>query len=149
MNEILRTFVLSKQLSNDKNLQNMNTQTITSIANFLKGLSTYIDVLSLIDIDNINLDDPYYSIENMIRDNNGFDIEIIYYTDAIKYLAENDCSLRNSLEIAAEMGYEIKNINSELLASLLASSKAQEDFFDLKGEIETFFEELKEEEEEG
>ena len=45
--------------------------------------------------------------------------EIIYYSNAMKYLSENDNSLRESMEIADELGYKPKNINSELLATLL------------------------------
>ncbi len=52
------------------------------------------------------------------------------------------------MSLAADAGYEVKNLNSELLASLLASENTYKDFFDLKGEIDTFFEELPEEEEE-
>ena len=44
----------------------------------------------------------------------------------MEYLKENDPSLSESLEIAAELGYDFKNLNSEILASLLASRKEEE-----------------------
>ena len=44
--------------------------------------------------------------------------EIIYYNKAMEYLSEYDWSLRESAEIASSLGYELKNINSEMLATL-------------------------------
>ena len=120
----------------------------TKIETFLSELSTEIDVLNCIDIDNIDMSNPFDSICQMIEDNNGFDIEIIYYSNAIDFLAENDASLHESLEIASEYGYETQNLNSEILASLLASKLAREEFFELESEINDFFEDLEEEEEE-
>lgn len=56
------------------------------------------------------------------------DTEIIYYSNAIKYLQENDPSLRDSMDIVYEYWYTADKINSELLASLLASRNNQEDY---------------------
>ena len=120
----------------------------TKIENFLSELSTEIDVLNYVDIDNIDMSNPFDSICEMIEDNNGFDIEIIYYSNAIEFLSENDASLHESLEIASEYGYEVQNLNSEILASLLASKLVRDEFFELESEINDFFEELEEEEEE-
>jgi hypothetical protein len=65
-----------------------------------------------------------------------FDVEIIYYTKAMDYLRENDTSLTESFEIASELGYEVENLNSETLASLHASRKLEEDFWDIAEEID-------------
>ncbi len=119
----------------------------TKIENFLSDLSTEIDILNYVDIDNIDMLNPFDSICEMIEDNNGFDVEIIYYSNAIKFLAEHDASLEESLEIASEYGYEAHNLNSEILASLLASKLARDDFYGLESEITDFFEDLEEEEE--
>ena len=78
-----------------------------------------------------NFDDLYKEL----IENNFFIINIIYYDKAIKYLNENDKSLCKSLELADDFGYELKDLNSELLASLLASHNAQADFYNLKNEI--------------
>ena len=69
-------------------------------------------------------------------------MEIIYYSNAIKFLQENDPSLKESLEIASEFGYSLENLNSEVLASLLASRQAEEEFYDLQSEIDDFFQDL-------
>ena len=89
-------------------------------------------------IDDIN---SYDELEEALSDNNAFDIEIIYYARAIEYLKENDSSLFESMQIAQEYGYEPKHINSELLASLLATQNAREEFYELQSEIEEFFDE--------
>jgi intracellular sulfur oxidation DsrE/DsrF family protein len=117
------------------------------IENFLANLKTEIDVLYFVDIDNIDMSNPFDSICKMIEDNNGFDIDVIYYSNAIDYLSKNDPSLKKSLNIAAELCYEVQNLNSEILASLLASKLVREEFYELESEINDFFEELEEEEE--
>ena len=65
-----------------------------------------------------------------LRDNGYFNEEIIYYSNAINYLKENDASLSESLEIATEYGYTLENLNSEILASLHASKKKEETYFE-------------------
>ena len=118
----------------------MTTQsTHKTIEKFLSNLQTEVDILNYINIEDIDHSDPYNSIYEMLQDNGGFNIDIIYFSDAINYLKEHDQSLSDSLEIAIEYGYTIDNINSELLASLLASRNAEESFYDLKSEIEYFF----------
>ena len=114
----------------------------TKIENFLYALNTEIDVLSFVNIYNIDHSNAYDSIYQMIDNNGGFDIEVIYYSRAIEYLSENDPSLNESLEIASEFGYSCENLNSEILASLLASKNARNDFSELEEEINTFFENL-------
>jgi hypothetical protein len=114
------------------------------IEEFLKGLNTEIDILNCIDIESVN---SFTDISGQIEDNNGFDIEIIYYSRAMEYLMENDNSLQESMSIASDYGYKCKNINSELLASLLASQNAREEFNELENEINEFFDTLNEEEE--
>ncbi len=44
--------------------------------------------------------------------------EIIYYNKAMEYLSEHDWSLTESAEIASGLGFQLKNINSEMLATL-------------------------------
>ena len=118
------------------------------IETFLSELNTEIDVLNLIHVEDINLSDAYNSIYDMISDNNGFDMEVIYYSNAIEYLRENDPSLKESLEIASEYGFELDSLSSETLASLLKSQIEIENFAELESEINDFFAELEEEENE-
>ena len=131
---------------------NTTANTTAKIEAFLNSLDAKIEIndnlINYVDIENIDLSDAFSSIYDMIDENGGFNCEVIYYSNAIKYLQENDASLMESLEIAEEYGYELKHLNSEVLASLLASRNAREDFSDLMEEIEDFFAELEEEDEE-
>ena len=120
-------------------LSNVTTE---KIQKFLGKLNTDVDVNDCVTIEDIDFSDAYNSICDMISDNRGFDIDIMSYSSAIQYLQENDASLTESLGIAHDMGYEVGNLNSEILASLLASQNAREDFNDLSSEIDTFFEDL-------
>ena len=99
-----------------------NLENKHALIDFLNGL--HIDNLYLSDY--ISLDDidehiDFDSLTGLIDDNNGFDVDIIYYSNAIEYLSNNDASLHKSLELASEYGYELKDLSSELLASLLKS----------------------------
>jgi len=112
---------------------------VDKIEEFLGNLDTTIDILSMVNAEDINsFDDLYEALDN----NNGFDVEIIYYTSAMEYLRMHDSSLRCSLEIAEEYGFSLSSINSEVLASLLASSVCRDEFMELKSEIDDFFDEI-------
>lgn len=96
-------------------------------------------LLSDIDID-VSLQDEniesFDELREYLEDNNYFDVEIIYYSNAMEYLTEHDNSLQESLSIASDMGYSLEHLNSETLASLLASQNVRNDFEDLENEIE-------------
>lgn len=85
-------------------------------------------------------------VRNILDDANAFDVEIIYYSRAIEYLAENDNSLHESLSIASEMGFDLKNLSSETLASLLASQNEREAFADIETELQELLEKIMEDE---
>ena len=73
-----------------------------------------------------------------------YEQEIIYYSNAMKYLSENDTSLLDSLEIASEMGYEVSKLSSEILATLLYQKNLQEELSKLQSDIEDIFEKYEE-----
>ena len=122
--------------------QTRNEKIETFFAELDKRIDINDNLINYVDIDAIDNDDAFTSIYEMIEENYGFNIEIIYYSNAIKYLQENDPSLRESLEIAAEYGYEVKNLNSEILASLLKSQNVRDEFLYFRDEINEFFQEL-------
>lgn len=102
----------------------------------------YLDIRNYIGEDNLqelDFSNAFEGIYDILDDNNAFDIEIIYYSNAIQYLKEQDSSLSESIEIAIEYGIQLENINSELLASLLASKITREAFWGYKDEIDNFF----------
>jgi hypothetical protein len=61
--------------------------------------------------------------------------QVIYYNVAIEYLAHNDASLNRSMEIASDLGFEVKNINSELLATVLLNEEMGDTLSDNWSEI--------------
>jgi hypothetical protein len=118
---------------------------VDKIEEFLGNLDTTIDILSMVNAEDINSFDDLY---DKLDDCRGFEVEIIYYSNAMEYLRMHDTSLMCSMEIAEECGYTLSSINSELLASLLASSVCRDEFMELKSEIDDFFDELEDDEEE-
>jgi hypothetical protein len=115
-------------------------KTEKQITEFLKSIHIdNVDIMDFVNIDEIDHDNPSESIFDMINDNGGFNVDIIYYSNAIEYLKRHDNCLTESIEIAIEYGYTLENINSELLASLLASKKSMIDFWDYQDEINNFF----------
>jgi len=104
----------------------------------------HIDLLDYINAENVN---SFNDIYEQVEEQGGFNVEIIYYSKAMEYLMENDTSLQNSMELAADFGYTPENINSELLASLLASQYSMEELYKCEHEITEFFDTLDNEEE--
>jgi len=90
-----------------------------------------IDVLDCFDFNDLK-DLEVFEISDFISsavyDWNFLDVDIIYYYNAIRFLEENDPSLMISRDLALDMGYNLENLNSELLASLLSSSINRDDF---------------------
>lgn len=104
-----------------------------------------IDIMYYVDADEVHsFDDVFDSLD----ESRAFNVEMIYYSNAMEYLMERDPSLKESLEIANSYGYTVHNINSEVLASLLASKLCREEFMSYEDEITEFFNSLDEEDEE-
>ena len=124
----------------------MTNKTNAQITEFFNSLNSSLDhfaisdfIYSDEDLEAIDPTDAFFHISEVLSENNAFDVEVIYYQNAIEYLAKNDPSLSESLGLADELGYEIKNLNSEILASLLASQESREQFNALQSEIDAFF----------
>ena len=122
----------------------------TKLTKAEKRLQKVKEFLGTLNCEDIDL--PYFADEDVnsfdelrdkIEDNRGFDVEIIYYSNAIEYLKNNDASLRESLGLAAEMGFTPDNLSSEILAGLLATQNARKQFNELENEITEFFDSLK------
>jgi len=75
--------------------------------------SEYLDE----DITSLDLSLVYDSAIEMIEQE-----QVIYYGSAMEFLSENDSSLKDSLEIAQDCGLSPKQLNSEILATLLKQS---------------------------
>lgn len=68
--------------------------------------------------------------------------EIIYYSEAIKFLQENDPSLEDSLWIASEYGMELDDLSSETLASLLYQRMLMEEWGEIVDDLEEIIESI-------
>ena len=126
--------------------------TTAKIQEFFNSLDSQLKIndnlINYVDIEEIDDSNIFDSIYDMVQDKGGFDIDVIYYSNAMEYLRQYDSSLQRSLGIAADMGFELTNLNSEVLASLLKSEDARDEFTEFRDEIESFFSDLTEEEEE-
>jgi hypothetical protein len=58
----------------------------------------------------------------------------VYYDAAIRYLSNNDPSLRNSVELAADLGYNLKDLDSCTLANILCQEEQREDLAEVNFE---------------
>jgi len=117
------------------------------VRDFCCALDTEIDIACYVkDWEAIrSFDDLYEALENDAFYSAG---EVIYYSNAMKYLTENDTSLRESLALAEEQGYTLDKLNSETLATLLKSQNIRDEFEELRREVDDFFDDLEEPDEE-
>lgn len=93
------------------------------------------------DIDLANLyyeDDDFDEFNDKVYEAISYE-DVIYYSEAIKYLSREDASLSDSLEIASEHGYTTDQLNSELLATLLYQQKLNEQWYEISEQIEELF----------
>tara|TARA_R110000796_G_scaffold155109_1_gene271819 strand:+ start:807 stop:1169 length:363 start_codon:yes stop_codon:yes gene_type:complete len=115
----------------------MNTE---KTIQFLGKFETEIELINIFEYFNKENEDFIFDdfreciIESILN------FEIIYYTKAMAYLTEKDNSLRRSLEIAEVQGFEVKNLNSELLAALLYQDELYNDWNEIEEEIMQYFE---------
>ena len=124
-----------------------HTETTNKATEIIEEIYNVLQHNCDIDLKNEGVDLLDYDIDSLndyINENNLLDVYIIYYHRAMKYLMENDASLSESMELAQELGYEPKNINSELLASLHANKSNHEEFNTIQEELEELFEKLEE-----
>jgi hypothetical protein len=122
----------------------MTQENQQKVIDFLTGKNLDIDFANHL---GHNEFETFDEIRDILDNNNAFQVEIIYYSNAIDYLQKNDPSLRESLELASGMGYELKNLSSETLASLLASENTRIEFEELESEVSGLIDELLEQEE--
>lgn len=124
---------------------------IEALRTFLNGLKIeHIDICRYLYDDSevesiITNSNPFDKLLETITDNGIFnDIYIMYYTVALDFLRDNDPSLQDSLGLAHDLGFTAENLNSELLASLLAADIARNELSDKENAINEFVESLNE-----
>lgn len=89
------------------------------------------------DLDHDNADDLRDAMQEAINEQ-----EVIYYGRAMELLADEDTSLRESLELAQDMGYQPKDLSSEILATLILQDRLAGELGEL--DLEEAFDDEKE-----
>ena len=84
-----------------------------------------------------NIDNAEDLIEKIIEEISGE--EVIYYSNAMKYLLQNDPGLQISIGLAIDTGYKIDDINSELLAKILKQNKLDDELLSLEDDIKKIY----------
>ena len=110
-----------------------------TLLELLNSLKLDIDFDCIQDIEEIT---SFEELKEELQNNLMLDVSVIYCSNAIEYLSKNDPSLTTSLELASDMGFESASINSEVLASLLATEELKDSFYGCSEEIEEFFNEV-------
>lgn len=77
-------------------------------------------------------------LREVLEENGYFNVEIIYYENAINYLRDNDPSFKRAFELAQEVDYRIIDLSSEVLASLVATDDLYEQWNKKEQEIQDF-----------
>jgi hypothetical protein len=114
----------------------------TNLWNLPSDFIGYADIQEML-TESEKTSDLLEMLTDYFEDSNGLlNVEIIYYSEAMKYLQENDPSLVDSLYLAAEYRFDLKNLNSEILASILASEQNRESFGEFLKELENELESL-------
>jgi len=88
---------------------------------------------------NYEVGDSYRSIEEDVQTRIS-EREVTYYSTAMEYLTSNYTSLRESLELADEMGYSPSQLNSEILATLLLQKELNDNWYEVQDEVEELIE---------
>jgi len=109
-----------------------------TIKEFLGTLTTELD-LQYNYQDDMTFGEFEEAIDTYIRESS----DVIYYSKAMEFLQEHDPSLRESLGLASDLGYDPSDLNSEILATLLNQQKLFEEWSELSSEIEEYFDEYK------
>jgi Asp-tRNA(Asn)/Glu-tRNA(Gln) amidotransferase B subunit len=136
----------------------MHNIAIKNMEKKIEALRSYLNGLKIERLDICNYLYKDYEVETIIKSDNPFDklletidengifndIYVMYCNDAMDYLKDNDPSLQESLGLAHDLGYTAENLNSELLASLLAADIARNELNDKETAINDFIESLNE-----
>jgi hypothetical protein len=118
----------------------MNTATKNALIDFLtENGPELIDFKYFLEGETFN---SFEEVRNLIDAGDGFSIDIIYYSAALDYLRENDPSLRQSLELAQDLGFKPAYLSSEMLASILATEIVRGEFEEMQDEFTDLLEEL-------
>ena len=84
---------MNTQTEIENKTQTKQEKQIDDLIKLFEDYAEDIDIYSILDYNDIEDINNASDLLELIEDNNGFDIDIIYYNRAMKYLSENDFSL--------------------------------------------------------
>jgi len=111
----------------------LNQEKLYNILNFYGFLFNHLDKDDV--IDTIKESTSISELEDSLLEKVN-EVEFIYYSDAMEFLSLHDASLGKSLELAEELGYTIKDIDSTILATLLLQNMLREQVYNLINDLE-------------
>jgi hypothetical protein len=94
-------------------------------------LNDYLDCDNLLHDEINDIDELIEVVQERVNE-----IEVVYYSEAMKLLSVHDASLSTSLSLASDFGYNTIDLNSELLATLLIQQMLSEELNEVIEEIE-------------
>ena len=111
----------------------------------LEALNLDVDFASALHTADFEHIHDFGDIWEALQDGHHLFVEVIYYHKAMEFLSEHDPSLSQSLALAEEMGFDLSSgeLNSEKLASLLASEMLQEEVLMKSEDINEIINDLK------
>jgi len=104
---------------------------ILEISKDFELISEHLDINYCLNEDFEDLEEFRDYLEDRINEQ-----EVIYYSRALDFLKDNDNSLRDSLNLAYEMGFDVQNLSSEVLATLLLQEMIREEVVNFINELE-------------
>ena len=118
----------------------MNKKTKEQVEAFFETIEGVFDfcILDYITLDDFNDCDDFDTLTEILDEEYFFNEEIMYHADAMKFLSEHDQSLQESIAFAYDYGYQIHDINSEKLASILATEMKRAEWYENRDEIDDF-----------
>jgi hypothetical protein len=124
-------------------IKKVTEQQQIKIEDFLNSLSIdHIDLVHHINVNELDFNNASIGILHQLEESKAFDIWIESNSIAMQYLMDNDPSLSEAIGLAEWQGFETRDWDSNLLASLLASSNSREEFWGCRDEINSFFKSL-------
>lgn len=117
-----------------KNLKNKTLEILEENKYNFRFINEFIDVNDI--FNNWKEFDSLEEFEEEFRENYINTAEIIYYATALEFLKENDPSFQEASWIASDLWYETKNLNSELLATILVQEYLNQELSELISELE-------------
>lgn len=117
----------------------MKTKERLEIEDFLCSLQPNFDILSYVEVDQIDQNNPFWSIYNMLEQSDYFYENVDYYCSPWKYMLKHIFEIVKYPKLAKKYGYKLKDLDLSTFVNLLATENNKKNFLALKSQIDQFF----------